>query len=171
MRSRRRPALLLLTLLLAGCSGVDGLSADAPRLSDAERESVQVQVEKALEQKRFNLAWNQEVKAGADRGRLERIALEALRARSGHAEDMFSALREKHGALSADSRKAVTLQREAAQREGRWSRALEIEMLTADDPPAYSAAWSVYRDAPPDVAPDLLTTITDARSDHEESSD
>ena len=91
-------ALLLALTLAAGCSGVDSLSADAPKLSDAERDDVRAQVEKAIEQQRFNLAWNQEVQAGADRERLERVAVEALRARSRHAPSMFTELRERHGA-------------------------------------------------------------------------
>lgn len=164
-------ALLLALTLAAGCSGVDSLSADAPKLSDAERDDVRAQVEKAIEQQRFNLAWNQEVQAGADRERLERVAVEALRARSRHAPSMFTELRERHGGLSADARTKVTLQTDAAKQEGLWSRAVQIELMTADDPPAYAGAWAVYRAAPPDQAPDLLAAITDAKAAHAESAD
>lgn len=150
---------------------MDGLSADAPKLSDAERDDVRAQVEKALAQGRYNLAWNQEAQAGADRARLEAVAIEALRARSRHAPSMFEELRETHGGLTDDARTKVTLQTDAAREAGRWMRAVQIEIMTADDPPAYRRAWALYRDAPPDQAPDLLAAITDAKQSHAESAD
>lgn len=167
----RLASVLLVAALLAGCSGVDDLSGGRPKLTDSERDDVRVQVEKALQRKRFNLAWNQEVQAGADRARLETIALGALRARSRHAGDMFAALRERHGGLSEDARAAVGLQTAAAVAAGRWHRAVAIELMTAEDPPAYRGAWAVYRDAPPDRAPALLEAITDAKQAHAESAD
>ncbi|MDA1195429.1 MAG: hypothetical protein O2894_09630 [Planctomycetota bacterium] len=167
-------ALVLVALALGSapaCSGVESLSADASSLTAAERADVHSQVDKALEQKRYNVAWNQEAAAGHDRARLERVALEALRGRSRHAPGMFDALRTKFGALDAAARADVELLSRAAREDGRWQRALEIEIATADDPPAYRAAWAVYRDAPPDVAPGLLAAIGAAKAAHAESAD
>lgn len=164
-------ALAAILGLLGACSGVDSLGGDAPRFSDAEREDVRVQVDKALEEKRYNLAWNQERQAGADRTRLETIAVEALRDRSRHAGPMFDELRKAHSGLSADARAQVTRQTEAATRQNLWLRAVEIELLSADDPPDYRRAWAIYRQAPADQGSDLLEAITAAKQAHAESAD
>lgn len=173
MRRICRPllhALLPLTLLLAvGCSSVASLDTRGPDFTDAERSSVRGQVDKALAEGRYNVAWNQEVTAGGDRDRLEQIALAAQEARSGHAPGMFEALRERHGALQAEARRTVSARAEAAQRAGLWMRAVQIELTTADDPPAYTQAWAVYRAAPPDQAPEVLKAITDAKQAATES--
>jgi hypothetical protein len=156
---------------LSACSGVGSLTADAPKLTSAEKDSVRVQVEKALTQKRYNLAWEQEVAAGADRAQLERIALLALRGRSGHAESMLAALRERHGDLTPEMRALITQEAEAAKASRHWERAVQIELQAAGDAPAYEAAWALYRAAPADRAPGLLKAITAAKEAHAESDD
>ncbi len=161
----------LLVLLLASsvvaCSDLAALDTggDSPALSGEEQATVRVQVDKALAEQRYKVAWNQEVAAGADRGRLEAIALTALEAQSGHADDMFVALRTKHGGLSASARERVDGLVATARESGSWSRALDLELLTADDPPAFTRAWSVYRAAPPDRATALLESIQEAKEE------
>jgi len=162
-------ALLVLVLLLGACSSLssleDGSGGDVAPLAASEAEAVRAQSEKALAEQRFKTAWNHEVAAGADRARLERIALGALAARSAHADDMFVALRKKHGALSSGAREGVRrLVSEARARED-WRRALAIELLTADDPPAYTGGWALYREAPADRATALLETLQAAKTD------
>ncbi len=161
----------LLAAGLGACSGVGSLSGDAPKLSSAEKDTVRLQVEKALTQKRFNLAWEQEVAAGADRAQLERIALLALRGRSGHTSSMLAALRERDGDLTPETRALITQEADAAKRAGRWERAVEIELQAAGDPPTFAAAWALYRAAPADRAPGLLKAITAAKEAHAESDD
>ena len=170
----RLPVLPLLAALLAclgGCSGVDSLGTAGPQLTDAERTDVRTQVDRALADKRYNLAWNQEAKAGADRSRLEAIALAALRDHSRHAGPMYAELRARHGGLSGEARAEVATEVEAASQAGRWQRAVEIEILTADDAPDFRRAWAVYRAAPPDVGSELLAAILAAKEAHGESGD
>ena len=52
-----------------------------------------------------------------------------------------------------------------ARSEGRWSRAMDLELRAADDPPTFQRAWALYQAAPPEFAPDLLDEIKDARAD------
>lgn len=170
-RARRLALLVLLASLVAGCSGVDGLDTTAPALTDAERADVASQVDKALAAGRYNVAWNQAVQGGAERARLEALAVRALAARSRHAAGMFDALRAEYGALEAGPRGDVAALVEEATRAGLWQRAVQIELITADDPPAYRAAWAIYRAATPVDAPALLEAIQAAKSAHAESSD
>ncbi|MDJ0521288.1 MAG: hypothetical protein QNJ90_04365 [Planctomycetota bacterium] len=156
-----------LLLLAPGCTDLAALDseADGPALAPSEQDAVREQGDKALADGRFKTAWNHEVAAGADRARLERIALAALEAQSGQAEDMFVALREKHGALSNGARSRVDGMVDAARQRGSWSRALELELMTADDPPTFTRAWAVYRGAPVERAPSLLETLQEAKAD------
>ena len=158
---------VLLFLVASACTDLAALDGGgtAPPLAGAEQEAVREQVEKALAEKRFKTAWNQEVAAGADRARLEAIALAALEAQSGHADDMFVALRAKHETLSNGARARVDALVTTARQEGSWSRALELELMTADDPGDFARAWSVYRAAPTGVAPGLLEAIQEAKAD------
>ncbi len=162
--------LTLIQALIAGsaCSGISGLDEPAAELSTSERATVREQVDAAVEAKTYRAAWDQEVTAGADRTRLERVALAALENHSRHAPDMFEALREKWGALQPAAREQVSTWTAAAQQREEWGRALELELITADDPPAFTRAFAVYKAAPPLFAPDLLEEIQDARADHEE---
>jgi len=150
------------------CSGISGLDA-APgadsALSAGEQSAVRRQVAQAVEAKRWKIAWNQEIEAGADREALEEIALSALRDDSRHAEDMLDALRGRWGALREPGRARVTTWVSEARAAGLWSRAMTLELLSADDPPTYARAWALYRDAPVELAPDLLEDIKDARKD------
>lgn len=161
---------------LGACSGIEGLDGPTgggggpPALNSTETASVRGQVDKAVAARRWKVAWNQEIEAGADRERLEAIAVGALGDRSRHAEDMLDALRARHGALSPTGRAQVDSWAQEAQAEGHWLRAVTLELQSADDPPAYVRAWAVYRAAPVEIAPDLLEAITDAREAHMESS-
>ena len=163
----RIAVVLLCPLLVAACSDLAALDGDGatPALSGSEQAAVRTQVDKALAGQRFKTAWNQEVAAGADRARLEAVALAALEAHSGHAADMFAALRTRHGALSSGARGRVDGLVAQAQDAASWSRALELELLTADDAPEYTRAWAVYRAAPPERAAALLQTIQDAKEE------
>lgn len=163
---RRIPLPFLLVLLLPACADLAALDGggETPALSGSEQAHVRGQVDKALAEQRFKTAWNQEVAAGADRARLEHIAVTALEGNSGHAEDMFEALRLKHGALSAASRAQVDRLVAKARQEGAWSRALEVELLTADDVPDFQRAWAVYRAAPVERSQSLLDSITAAKA-------
>lgn len=166
--ARLAAVLLLVPLGTGACSGLQTLDEKPADLSENERTAVRVQVDKAVADGTFGAAWDQEVHAGADRGRLEAIALAALEKHSRHAPDMFAALREKWGALTPAGRARISEWSETAQRNGEWGRALELELVTADDPPAYERAWGVYKRAPSLRATDLLEEIQDARAAHAE---
>ena len=156
-----------LLLLLGACSGIEAIDAGSsgPSLSGSEQQTVRGQVDKAVAAGRWKVAWNQEIEAGADRERLEKIAVGALGDRSRHAGDMLTALRERWGNLSPDGRRQVESWVAEARSEGRWSRAMDLELLAADDPPTFQRAWALYQAAPPEFAPDLLDEIKDARAD------
>ena len=171
----RLTILLLLVAVGSGCSGISALdatgdaqTAGAPGLSQGEQAAVRSQVSRAVDAGRWKIAWNQEVEAGADRAALERIALGALHDDSRHAEDMLTALRERWGALSSDGRAQVSGWVVEATAEGRWRRALGLELLSADDPPAFTRAWALYQGAPVELAPELLDDIQGAREDYAE---
>jgi hypothetical protein len=154
---------LLVACAVAGCTSPRGLDEAPMKLSPDEALAVRAQVDKARRAGAYTAAWNQAVDAGAGRERLETIAVEALAADDGDAKEMLHALRDKWGPLSPAARARVTsLSREAAGR-GDWKLAVGIELVAADDPPAYAAAWRVYQDAPPQEASDLLARIREAR--------
>ena len=52
-----------------------------------------------------------------------------------------------------------------ARESSAWSRALEVELMTADDPPEFTRAWAVYRAAPLERAPALLETLKEAKAE------
>jgi hypothetical protein len=172
---RSGPLPLLLTALLALCGGCSGLAPldepPAATLAPSEQAAVRAKADEALAQGRYNAAWNQEVAAGADRARLEAIAVQALAGRSLHAADMLRALEKRFGGLGPEARARADALVARARTEGHWQRALEVALAAADDAPHYEAAWAVYRDAPPEVASSLLEMIQDARKAREESSD
>ena len=161
---------VLAALQFAACSGVADLDdSAAASLSPAETAAVRQQIEKALsdDEKEWAAAWNQEVKIGAARERLERVALAALADESGDAEDMFEALRKKWGGLTPAARAQVDDAVATAIAEKDWDRAVELEILSADaaDRPAFKGAWAIYRQSPADEAVDLFESIEDARKD------
>jgi hypothetical protein len=160
-------ALMLAWVCLPACSGISSLDGGdgGSSLSASEQDAVRGQVTKAVEARRWKVAWNQEIEAGADRERLEEIAVSALGDRSRHAADMLTALRERHGALSQRGRSRISAWVSKAQSEGRWARAVELELSSADDPPTFSRAWVVYQQAPPELAPDLLSSIKEERAE------
>lgn len=162
---------LLLACLLSSCAGLSGLGDETPTLGPDEQASVHAQAERALAEGRFNAAWNQEVAAGADRERLEAVAVAALAGRSRHTEDMFQALHARFGPLGPTARERVTALVAEARGLGSWERAVDLEIQAADDAPAYTAAWALYRAAPADLAPGLLAAIQEARADRVTASD
>ncbi len=165
----QQPAVAVLCLVLGACSSIRSLDEDPLPLSASEKAHVGTQVDKALEKRRWETAWNQAVDAGADRGRLETIALGALQDDDGAAEDMLEALVGKWGGLTPTARGRVQALVKAALVEDDWGRAVEIEILAAEDAPTYQAAWDLYSGAPPRRAESLLEAITGARGDAEKT--
>ena len=154
--------------LLGGCSGIRSLDGPGASPAPSEQEAIRHQVDLALGEGRYKTAWNQEIEAGAERVRLEAIALAALADSSAHAADMFVALRKKWGSLSAPVRKRVDQLIAEAKSAAKWTRALKLELDTADDPPAFQRAWALYASAPVDWAPTLLEELQDAQADANE---
>lgn len=165
---------LLLTLFSGACAELRSPDEAPLGLAPGEQAQVRSKVDQALEgagRVDWTAAWNQEVQAGADPERLSRIALGALRADATDAADMYAALVRKWGPLAGPHRAEVTALVQSALGRGDWSRALEIELLTADDAPTYSRAWALYEQAPLAEGPGLLQEIHDARTRHEKESD
>lgn len=165
----RASLLALLSLVGDGCSDLSALDGGggggaAVVPTATAQEAIRGQAEKALDEGRYKMAWNLEVDAGGDRARLEAVALAALEGRSRHVGDMFAALRTKHGALAAGPRGRVDGLVAAARDAGRWSRALEMELFTADDPGNFSRAWAVYRQVPAEQSAALLPLLQDAQA-------
>jgi len=135
----------------------------------SEQDAIRHQVAQAVAAGRYKAAWNQEIEAGAERARLEAVALAALAHDSGQAEAMFAALRAKWGNLGPSSRARVEALVAEAKGLGKWTQALRLELKTADDPPAYKLAWALYASAPVDRASALLGDIKDAQADAKEA--
>ena len=161
-------ASLLLLLLAAACSAPRALDEAPMDLSPDEATAVRGRVEEAIGQGDYVPAWNQAVDVGADRATFERIALGALEGRDAAAEDMLRALREKWGGLTPEGRRRVEALSAEALRGGTVQRAVQIEILAADDPPRYSGAWRIYREVPENRAPAVLEAIREAREEHAE---
>jgi len=159
--------LLLLSLVLAttACQSPQSLDREPMRLSGSERSLVVAQVDAARQPAigDWTGAWNQAVDAGLGRAVLEGIALDALEDDAGVAESMIQALGDKFGGLSAEGRRRVDRLTTAAAAKGDHARALEIQILTAEDPKTLKGAWRVYHGAPPDEAAGLLETLRKAR--------
>ena len=165
----QRLAVPVCCLILGACASVRGLDGDPLPLSTAEKARVGAQVDKAVATGEWDAAWNQAVDAGADRSRLEAVALAALADEDGVSSDMFEALIDKWGGLTPAARGQVSDLVRAGIGENDWDRAVEIELLTADDAPTYAAAWAVYDRAPANKAAAVLTAIGEARSDREKA--
>jgi len=164
-------------LLLASCSSVSDLSGGAATggssggaasksLPQDEATALRKKADEAYAKKAWADAWNLEAEAGLDRARLERVAMGALEADSGPFEKMFAQLRAKFGGITAEARARVTVLRKKAEEEKRWKDAAQIEIDTAEDPPAYAGAFAVYELTPPGDALAVLTKIRDARTDY-----
>ncbi|MBL9087746.1 MAG: hypothetical protein JNM10_11455 [Planctomycetia bacterium] len=152
----------VLALALAGCAGLSDLSAPASPSLGNHAQDVRRKADEALAAGKFEEAWNLEAAAGTDRSRLEAIALASLAADKGPYEDMFPALRKKFGGLSTEARAKVDAL--AAEREtaGHFDDAVDLQLVAADDAPAYEAAWGVYKRTPVKDALDVLERIQDA---------
>jgi hypothetical protein len=157
-----------LLLLLAACSSPRALDEAPMDLSPEEGAAVMERVEQGIEQGSFVSAWNQAVDVGAGRETFERIALAALEERDAAAEEMLRAVRDKWGGLTPEGRQRVDRLSAEALRDGTVQRAVQIEILAADDAPAFSGAWRLYREVPQNRAPSVLEAIRDARKEHAE---
>ncbi|MHC5011680.1 MAG: hypothetical protein ACYTG6_12160 [Planctomycetota bacterium] len=167
-----RTALVLSwTLLVASCSSPKGLDETPMSLSPDEAALVEEQVARAREAEEWTAAWNQAVDAGTDRSGLEAIALDALEADDGAAEDMLDALRRKWGGLTPAGRERVTALSRRAMGKKDYERAASIEVFAAEDAPAYAAAWRIYRETPPGDAEAVLEVIRSARAREEGAAD
>lgn len=162
-------AVSILCLALGACSSLRGLDEDPVLLSGPEKARVQKKVDEAVEKERWAAAWNQAVDAGSGRDRLETLALGALADDDSDAVDMFEALLTKWKGLTPAARQQVDdlVQAELKERWPDWERAVEIELITAEDAPTYSAAWALYDDVPPNKAESVLEAITEARRERE----
>lgn len=168
MLREMRPACLL-ALAFCACSRVGAIDAPRRPLAGPEPQTVRQKSEEALATKDYAAAWNHELHAGADRARLETVFLAALAADERDAEDMIGQLRQAHGGLTPDAQAKVKQISDAAADRKEWTRAAEIHLVAASDAPEFSAAWDVYRRAPPKDALDVLETIQEARKEHEEA--
>lgn len=155
-------------LVLAACSQVEAIDAPRRPLEGREPDVVRRKSDESAAAKDFASAWNHELHAGADRSRLEGIALSALEADAPGVADMLEQLRKAHGGLTEDARRRVAATAASLEAQARWTRSAEVHLLTADDPPAYGAAWDVYVRAPPKDALRILEKIQSARKDFEE---
>jgi endonuclease YncB( thermonuclease family) len=154
-------------LVALGCARVapiDDAGKGAP-LAPQEKTAVREQVAKAQGAGEWTAAWNQEIAAGGDRATLEMIAVKALEDDSGAAKDMFRELRA-HGPLGEEARAMLRAAVQRAEGKDRWSRAMDLAIGAAEDPPEFAGAWELYRRAPPDEAPALLEQIRKAREAH-----
>ena len=166
------PLLAACAALVAGCSGVQDLSTRSRPLSAGESQAVRTKSDELLAAKKWSDAWNQEAAAGADRGRLEAIALASLAEDRGPYEDMLDQLRKKFGGLSDAGKAKVRSIAETAEGKDDWKRAADVLIVTADDAPEYKAAWDLYGRASGDNlkhAPQVLDRIQKAREAYDEA--
>jgi hypothetical protein len=172
VRSPATTRLLAVALLAtASCSGVSEIRSAPRNLGGDEPQRVRKKADQALAEAKYAVAWDTEAEAGADRDRLEAIMLASLSAGRGPYEAMLAELRRKFGGLSPGARArvdALAREREAA---GRWTDAVDVQIVAADDPPAFAAAWGVHERAPPRDALAVLQRIQDARDEHAKASE
>jgi hypothetical protein len=159
----------LACLVLAGCSGVADITTARRPLAPEEQAIVHRKADEALAARDWKAAWEQEVEAGADRGRLESIFLASLVADAGPYEDMHAKLVAKFGSLTPEAMaRAVRLANDAEGR-GEWKRGVDVLILVSEDAPRYRPAWELYSRVPTKDAPDVLHRIQDARKEWEEA--
>ena len=149
----------VLAFALVGCAGVSDLSAPASPTLGSHAQDVRRKADEALAAGKFEEAWNLEAAAGTDRSRLEAIALAALAADKGPYEDMFPALRKKFGGLSTEARAKVDALAQERETAGHFDDAVDLQLVAADDAPAYAAAWDVYKRTPVKDALEVLERI------------
>lgn len=157
-----RSAAWVLAFALAGCAGVADLSSPASPSVGSHAQDVRRKADEALAAGKFEEAWNLEAAAGTDRSRLEAIALAALAADKGPYDDMFPALRKKFGGLSTEARAKVDALAGERESAGQFDDAVDVQIVAADDAPAYEAAWGVYKRTPVKDALEVLERIQDA---------
>jgi hypothetical protein len=154
---------LLGGLLLAACTGAADLKGPDRTVPADASAALRRKADEALTEAKYADAWNLEAQAGSDRARLEAIAVASLDADNGPYEDMMKALRGKFGGLSADARSRVSAVTKKFEADRKWTDAAEVEIVTADDAPAYQGAWGVYTRTPVKDALDVYQRIEKAR--------
>lgn len=154
-----RSLVWVVAFALAGCAGVSDLTAPASSGIGTHAQDVRRKADEALAAGKFEEAWNLEAAAGTDRARLEAIALASLAADKGPYEDMFPALRKKFGGLSTEARARVDALAQEREAAGQYDAAVALQLVAADDAPAYDAAWGVYKRTPVKDALEVLETI------------
>jgi hypothetical protein len=157
-----------LVLSLCACTGVADLGRPQPRLAGEEQGLTRKKVDEALRAKQWKNAWNLEAAAGTDQKRLEEIALAALEDDDGDAEEMFAQLRKKFGGYSEALKAGIRELTQKAIDLLDYKRAVDIQLVSADDAPKYEGAWDVFQRTPAKEALGILERINDARQDHEE---
>ncbi len=120
---------------------------------------VRRKADEALAAGKFEEAWNLEAQPAPTAPASRRSRSRPLAADKGAYEEMFPALRKKFGGLSTEARAKVDAlagEREAA---GQFDDAVDLQIVAADDAPAYEAAWAVYKRAPVKDALEVLERI------------
>lgn len=171
MASVLRSLGVLVLLLGAGACSIRSLDEPRAELSEQERSRVAGQVESALADEEWEVAWNQAVDGGLDRARLEAVALATLRARDARGEAMVEELREAYGGLTEEGAREAAVIAEALSGEGQWKWSARVLVWTAADAPAYRRAWDLYDQAPAKKASDVLEVILEAREAADEESE
>lgn len=173
--SHRCPFLAALTLAVAlgACSGVSSLDEEREPLAPEEQAIVRSKAQAAFEEGAWATAWDEAVRAGAARERLETIAIEAMApldpvrtpAAPDTATSMFDELRKKYGGLSPSARAQVGGRSAAYGEKNRWNEAVELELAAVDDPPSYAGAWAIYEAAPAWKVSAIRTRIDEAKEE------
>ena len=165
-------ALLLLALVLGACTSVKTLDTPARGFQPDAKARVAKRIQDAIDDKEWTAAWNMAVDMGATRAKFEDIAARAVIDDAAAEQDMVEALRARYGTLGPGFLTPVRAHVDhliAVKKD--LERAVEIELLTANDAPRYERAWAIYDHVPADDAPDVLEMIADARAEAEESHD
>lgn len=172
---KRLPFLAALTLAggLLACSGVSSLDEEHEPLAPEEQAIVRSKAQAAFEEGAWATAWDEAVRAGAGRERLETIAIEAMApldpvktpGAPDTATSMFDELRTKYGGLTPAARAQVSRRSAAYGAKNRWTEAVELELAAVDDPPSYAGAWAIYQAAPAWKVTAIRTRIDEAKEE------
>ena len=155
-------------LALAACSSVAELSGPEKRPPADATAALRRKADEGLKEGRYADAWDLEAQAGTDRARLEAIAMGSLEAEKGPYEEMLKELRKKFGGLTPEARGRIDALAKKREDAGKWKDAAELQIIAADDPPKFAAAWAVYEKTPVKHALAVYEKIEKARKDFEE---
>ncbi len=164
-----RISALVPLLALAACNDVGDLGKPSRPLLGDEPQWVRRKADEALQQERWVDAWNLEKEAGGDRSRVEEVALQALAHEVSDSRDMFQRIREKFGGLSEGAKARVKALTDKAVADRDWRHATEMQVLAADDAPAFKGAWDVFLVTPQGEALGILQRIQKARDEWDEA--